>query len=1220
MERFCAGEAILARRESWVEKVARKARRNRMAAAALAGVLVLATVAGFVAMHARASSRIAALTTQLQQRLESPSWSAEELADAERIADELSRLERKTTQEHRRRVVDRLADTIRQSMHRPNLSETDHRQIEASIALLKPRDATRAAQLRQELDQRLRQWTPIYSLKPPFENLQTLPVQPGSVGSEGLSFTQQRVELPVTIIGNTRMEAEFGFLQEASKGVGFAIQGEKGKRYEFRLTPAPPPKTNAAPNRIELDLNASDLTERLKGWYADTPNTASVIMEEGRPIIRLENRTHSSKTVSLAKWFDPAFHQGKEWEASFRYRISNFQIPTGANTNNWNVGMRIFIEGKRSNGSYSSALLRFFKNCDWTPATIRFRIPRDVPRIKFAFEIRSAIGRLEVSDLKLTERNADGSADSPSKLLLAQPQQEWHPETNPAHAWMVSGDTRNMMVMEDNGKRFLRLTSDGTADRTSVTGHFHVDPQTVETATLTARARVNQFESLSQTNASLYIILTAKDSLGRSLNTKTWGFNSPCDWHAKSFEISIPPDACFLAIGVSAWSCRASIDIGGLACNLKLRPVVSEGSSQPMLTILRDNKVLRERPVPSNIITVDPVRLAAECIGGALRLQVGDEPPIEANDPFPLSIKDTRPTFIVGGDVRLRSLAVCRHSMPAKPNPLEIGDELFTAGRFHEAQSAYENQTRKSSDPDTQQQAHYKIAMCLLQQKRPKEAESEFALVAKSNSLTWSSLAACQLWTIYLDQRRNEEADAVFLSLRSKRDFAQILRSLTPDIQEAINKGYSNRARAMLEYGGPADWQMAVERLPQLLEVADALNMHPFKDKHSLAMRLAESYAALGQTDRALDVMRAQFDQLEKEDQAAAAGYRSICHNSCDFYRRLWAIKGQPKEALAVLERWDQRIPHTLFAVTTARCLLAMNRLPEAEKKLTDVVANTTSLENEDACGSLVAANLLLGLIAEKRQGPEAARQVWAEAFCRLRQAVPNGNPVDRINESSRSEFFQFMLLASLSGELKDSDMPTLRKRLGDLGQVQTGEDASKKTVLAGFTVSVTRQSLVETFSSERGAVYARKVIRGDLSRNEERHTTFALLMEQFFIQDSIGRNNLTTEVESIYWKFAQQFLEAFRTDQLSSEQCMSFAIAWKGITNIFGWESLQSDLTPALRGPMAFVMGHRYIKLGKKEDAISFFHTAKNDAAQIPDGNALVKAADDAMKKLSAK
>jgi tetratricopeptide (TPR) repeat protein len=831
---------------------------------------------------------------------------------------------------------------------------------------------------------------------------------------------------------------------------------------------------------------------------------------------------------------------------------------------------------------------------------------------------------LEVSDLKLTERDADSPAGSPGKTLFTLPQQAWCPETDTADAWMVDGDKQSVTVLEENGKRFVRLTNDGTVTRNALAGYFRVDPQDIDAASMSARIRVNQYEPLAnntRTTASVFIRVTARDSLGRERKNEYLGFDSTGGWQTRSSPINIPPDTDTLTLAVVADSCRASLDIATLACTLKLRSVESERPGQASLRIRRENKVLSERCLPATLVTSNTVHLTVERLGDTLRAQVGDEQPVEVFDPFPLPSKDNRLALLTGGgDVRLHSLSVSRHSLPSKPNPLEIGDGLFAAGRFSEAQAAYEAHTRASPDLDTQQQAHYKIALCLLRQKRDKEAEPELALVAKSDSPTWSALAACQLWAYYLEQQRMEEADAVFLSLRARRDFTQVLSSLTQEMQTSINESYANRVRGMLEYSGPAEWQVAVERLPQFLEVADALNMHPVRHKHVFIMRLAELHAALGQTDRAIQLMQTEFKRLEQEDQARLYGDRGFFNNSADFYRRLLALNGRHEEALALLERLDQRVPHTLYAVTTARCLLSMNRLPGAEEKLAGVIANTAPLQDRYAYASVVAAHLLLGLITEMRQGSEAAREVWAKAFRSLRQAAGSQNPVDPIDERSRTDLCQFLLLASLSGEIRDADMPAVRKRLGDFaGQVKPGEDA-KKAAFAAFAALFTRQSLIEIFSSERGGAYARKVIRGDLSRMEERLTTLVLLGEQILIQDSIGRGNLTAEVESIYWKLAQQAMEALRTDKFTPTQAIGLFAAWKGVTNLFGWESLQSELAPALRGPLAFVMGHRYIKLGKNEDALGMFQTAKQDAAQIPDGKALAKAADEAAKKLATK
>jgi hypothetical protein len=79
----------------------------------------------------------------------------------------------------------------------------------------------------------------------------------------------------------------------------------------------------------------------------------------------------------------------------------------------------------------------------------------------------------------------------------------------------------------------------------------------------------------------------------------------------------------------------------------------------------------------------------------------------------------------------------------------------------------------------------------------------------------------------------------------------------------------------------------------------------------------------------------------------------------------------------------------------------------------------------------------------------------------------------------------------------------------------------------------------------------------------------------------------------------------------------VQMAFAWKGTTNFLGWGGLAPSLDPGLRGPLAYVLGHRYQRLGRTESVAEFFRTAQRDAAA---GSVLSKLAQAELKRLEPK
>lgn len=66
---------------------------------------------------------------------------------------------------------------------------------------------------------------------------------------------------------------------------------------------------------------------------------------------------------------------------------------------------------------------------------------------------------------------------------------------------------------------------------------------------------------------------------------------------------------------------------------------------------------------------------------------------------------------------------------------------------------------------------------------------------------------------------------------------------------------------------------------------------------------------------------------------------------------------------------------------------------------------------------------------------------------------------------------------------------------------------------------------------------------------------------------------------------------------KIGKSQSLQLLLAWKGISNFLGWGGVAPSLQPGLRGKLAYIMGHRYLRLGKPDDAKTFFQTAIGDA-----------------------
>jgi hypothetical protein len=109
-----------------------------------------------------------------------------------------------------------------------------------------------------------------------------------------------------------------------------------------------------------------------------------------------------------------------------------------------------------------------------------------------------------------------------------------------------------------------------------------------------------------------------------------------------------------------------------------------------------------------------------------------------------------------------------------------------------------------------------------------------------------------------------------------------------------------------------------------------------------------------------------------------------------------------------------------------------------------------------------------------------------------------------------------------------------------------------------------------------------------------------------------------SAEQEGLAWKLATDLLKAYsETGKFNDGKAIQALLSWTGSVGLFGWGSLRRELDGSVRGPMAYVLGHRMVRLGQPADARKMFQTAWDDAAA---GSALRRMARAELDRLKAK
>ena len=248
LERFCAGEGILARRERLPMRMWRKVRRNAGHAVLSAAAVVLMATAGYFASRAGTTRKVAALSQSFEAALDRQDGSAAHLESAERLAAELDRRAPGRGASARQRLYGRFAESIRDSLRTPALNAETVAGVEQAIGLLQTGAPDLVPGLRQALKERLRLWEPVFDLKEPFGALDKVfgrdlvPAEGGALARPDPSPTRgaEAAEKAPALLssipceGNVQIEARFDGSWEKSRELGLVLNAQPGgKGYAF---------------------------------------------------------------------------------------------------------------------------------------------------------------------------------------------------------------------------------------------------------------------------------------------------------------------------------------------------------------------------------------------------------------------------------------------------------------------------------------------------------------------------------------------------------------------------------------------------------------------------------------------------------------------------------------------------------------------------------------------------------------------------------------------------------------------------------------------------------------------------------------------------------------------------------------------------------------------------------------------------------------------------
>ena len=610
-----------------------------------------------------------------------------------------------------------------------------------------------------------------------------------------------------------------------------------------------------------------------------------------------------------------------------------------------------------------------------------------------------------------------------------------------------------------------------------------------------------------------------------------------------------------------------------------------------------------------------PLRLEAGREGDSLTLQVNAGRPLVCEDPFPIGAGVVRGFGIDWpAGVKLQGLVLQRQRLPARPSPLERGDEHYARGEFEAALVAYQNQDqhRAPDDVPLDRQLRYKRALCLLGLGRKDEAASLLTEVMSDIDnappgapIRWALRAACKLWLIRTEQNKGNEADRILERLSPIYQFETLAALIPAHEREAILDRYRQAG-----VWGTVAWTRAndLEQIERAIRVQDLLNSDEY-DRRMTKWRLVDILRMGGDDDRALKVIRELLDDSAPPPDERIELFR-------DF---VWMRINQGKEGALeareqvnrVLEDERTRLDYLPLLIERARAEAALGHAEAAEKDCERFFAEVPRgrlhyAEFADAC-------LLRGFLREQRGDHPGALAAWREGLFRnWPSGIPELNPsrgFDRVALRRRADTVTWgVLVGSLLGDITEAESDIFLDLL-------TGAGNFERTPAGGG------DSIVRVFRKLGGlSKYANQVMLDEYSRPSEVEYARNMAFRRVSFRDYITvgleigilsgvrigayPEGVVPALEGTLRDSIKDLFRVYDEEKLVDADLIALVRLWWSLTlspsNL--WKTtLAAHLDPSLRTRVAYALGNRYKTLGQPGNASLFFQDVLDHEADYP-------------------
>ena len=671
----------------------------------------------------------------------------------------------------------------------------------------------------------------------------------------------------------------------------------------------------------------------------------------------------------------------------------------------------------------------------------------------------------------------------------------------------------------------------------------------------------------------------------------------------------------------AALNCPTDRDIGGYAVVLrpefdaKMRSAAftfgdaRANDTNLLIQVLREGRVVRESTVAAKVLPLGPLTLILQRTGDRVLVQLNLMAPVTYQDLFPLP---ARGVFCLVGSVgRIADVVEGRRQIAAAAaTPLERGNDLFLAGEYTAALGFFQKLAVDRAGTPEAHEARFKAAVCLLELTRYDEAAERLRELHEEGVKAWSSLAGCYLVVAHVRRKDLAQAHGVLdrLVLTSNADLTRDLtNSLPDDVRKEILGSYRQTVGGlMLLREDPG----RVGKLERLLRAQEALGTRPeYVGWNRLDLiRALRSSSEPSARSEALRRLRGWLTKDYPPGHTAtpfgilfAAEYSWLSRELGSYNDALTELDLRMFSAPGVF-----RLEGYPLLLERARVHVATAEWAKAEKDLTDFLALDPAEARQYR--NIAQAHLMLGLLIERRGDAAGAMKAWT------------GGLSKKLLSDSRIMLDTaggIALLAALSLKLL----------------TDTLTDDEFEQLILNTAEMFGLQEVLNTAIGKDDFRAAAALMRKSIHKNEARAQLWSFAFQTLpfreysrepvifagaeVIREFAFGGAATPEQDTIVRGLVSTGFAAFTEGRFGIKHAVPLWFTARGARNLFTWGSVEKSLAPELRGPLAYTFGHRYRRLNKSADAISFFRTAVADA---PPGSVLKKLAEEELAKLTGK